>query len=98
MNIAEEIYQHAKQLPMDKALEVLKFIATVEIETTVSAGESSDSHPQSAHCKIFAHRSVVDNVDLSVKDNLCEHPFFGMNRDEQETVEAIMNRLRGSRY
>jgi len=26
------------------------------------------------------------------------HPFFGMNRDEQETVETVMNRLRGSRY
>lgn len=72
MNIAEEIYQHAKQLPTDKALEVLKFIATIEV--------------------------IVDNVDLSVKDNLCEHPFFGMNRDEQETVETVMNRLRGSRY
>lgn len=72
MNIAEEIYQHAKQLPTDKALEVLKFIATIEV--------------------------IVDNVDLSVKDNLCEHPFFGMKRDEQETIETVMNRLRGSRY
>ena len=26
------------------------------------------------------------------------HPFFGMNQDEQETVEAVMNQLRGSRY
>jgi hypothetical protein len=32
MNIAEEIYQHAKQLPTDNALEVLNFITTIETQ------------------------------------------------------------------
>jgi len=26
------------------------------------------------------------------------HPFFGMNQDEQESIEVVMNRLRGLRY
>lgn len=30
MDVAETIYQHAKQLPVDKALEVLEFIAFLE--------------------------------------------------------------------
>ena len=32
MNVAEEIYQHAKQLPTDKALEVLNFITAIETQ------------------------------------------------------------------
>jgi hypothetical protein len=32
MNIAEEIYQHAKRLPSDKALEVLNFITAIETQ------------------------------------------------------------------
>ncbi len=42
MNIAEEIYQHAKQLPSDKALEVLKFIATIEAKNILSTHESTN--------------------------------------------------------
>jgi hypothetical protein len=87
MNIAEEIYQHAKQLPTDKALEVLNFITTIETENTVSTGESSGSNSQSLHRKVFAHRFVVDNVELPVRDDLYEHPFFGMNR--METKNAL---------
>ena len=32
MNIVEEIYQHAKQLPTDKALEILNFITAIETQ------------------------------------------------------------------
>ncbi len=32
MNIAEEIYQHAKRLSPDNALKVLNFIATIETQ------------------------------------------------------------------
>lgn len=31
------------------------------------------------------------------KLRVCEHPFFGMSRDE-EPVEQVMDRLRGGRY
>ncbi len=34
MNIAETIYQHVKIMPIDKALEVLQFIAVIETKET----------------------------------------------------------------
>lgn len=27
-----------------------------------------------------------------------DHPFFGMNKDEQESVSEVMDKLRGSRF
>ena len=32
------------------------------------------------------------------KKELLSHPFFGMRADDPESVESIMNRLRGPRY
>ena len=34
----------------------------------------------------------------SGKKSVEEHEFFGMNKDDTETVEQIMERLRGNRY
>lgn len=32
------------------------------------------------------------------KKNMREHPFFGMNKKEKESVEQVMDKLRGPRY
>ena len=32
------------------------------------------------------------------KKDLRSHPFFGMRKNDKESVESIMDRLRGSRY
>lgn len=41
MDIAETIYQHAKQLPIDKALEVLQFITSLETQSASSISNQS---------------------------------------------------------
>ncbi len=35
---------------------------------------------------------------IETKKEIKDHPFFGMNRDDKESVERIMDELRGSRY
>ena len=35
---------------------------------------------------------------MPVKNPVTAHPFFGMSKDTEETVEETMARLRGARY
>jgi hypothetical protein len=35
---------------------------------------------------------------MPVKNQVTAHPFFGMLKDTEETVEETMSRLRGARY
>jgi len=35
---------------------------------------------------------------MPVKNQVTAHPFFGMSKDTEETVEETMARLRGARY
>jgi len=37
-------------------------------------------------------------VAMSVKNQVTAHPFFGMLKETEETVEETMSRLRGARY
>lgn len=43
MNIAETIYQHVKIMPIDKALEVLQFIAAIETKNNTLETQQSEN-------------------------------------------------------
>lgn len=43
-------------------------------------------------------KGVIKPVGHKSIGSVHKHPFFGMNKDEKKSVEAIMSELRGSRY
>lgn len=40
---------------------------------------------------------ILPEMEKSKRDAM-KHPFFGMKKDEEESVEMVMERLRGARY
>jgi antitoxin (DNA-binding transcriptional repressor) of toxin-antitoxin stability system len=43
-------------------------------------------------------KGVIKPVDGKPPMKVQDHPFFGMRKDDRETVERQMDRLRGGRY
>ncbi len=43
-------------------------------------------------------KGVIKPVDGKPHIKVQDHPFFGMRKDDRETVERQMDRLRGGRY
>lgn len=52
--------------------------------------------------KIFYHKkwiaTIVPRRSKKHSKKIKEHPFFGMHSSEKESVEAKIQKLRGSRY
>lgn len=50
--------------------------------------------------KIFYHgklKGVLTPIRTSSKIRAADHPFFGMHKDEKESVDEMMTKLRGSK-
>ena len=43
-------------------------------------------------------KGIILPKSYSTHLKVVDHEFFGMNKDDTETVEQIMERLRGNRY
>lgn len=51
--------------------------------------------------KILYHgklKGIISPCQERITLKVIEHPFFGMNREEKQSVEEQMNELRGDRY
>ena len=43
-------------------------------------------------------KGIIKPVMMKTEKSVREHPFFGMQKDANETVDATMEKLRGQRY
>ncbi|MFZ2655574.1 MAG: hypothetical protein WAX69_11650 [Victivallales bacterium] len=43
-------------------------------------------------------KGVIMPAGGSAKMNVRDHEFFGMNADEKDTVDSVMDKLRGGRH
>jgi antitoxin (DNA-binding transcriptional repressor) of toxin-antitoxin stability system len=43
-------------------------------------------------------KGTIMPLNVKTVESVTEHPFFGMYRQSEESVEGVMDQLRGSRY